>query len=119
MDPDDTLQRSRTNTVRPRAPRPVPPGVEYHRVLAGDKCRIGRGTLAIALVVGGMFVFAYRLAEAAALALVTWRTGGKEGPTFRFSGTTHRLRAKGPGPTSLLSGPTPYRTHLPPDRPFG
>jgi membrane protease YdiL (CAAX protease family) len=29
--------------------------VEYHRVLAGDERRIGRGLLAIALLVGGMF----------------------------------------------------------------
>lgn len=30
-------------------------GVEYHRVLAGEKRRIGLGVLAIALVIGGMF----------------------------------------------------------------
>ncbi len=35
----------------------VPPGVEYHRVLAGEKRRIGRGVLAIALLIGGMFAF--------------------------------------------------------------
>lgn len=33
----------------------IPAGVEYHRVLAGEKRRIGRGILAIVLVVGGMF----------------------------------------------------------------
>ncbi len=36
-------------------PRPVPPGVEYQRVLAGDQRRIGRGIIAIILLVGGMF----------------------------------------------------------------
>lgn len=35
--------------------KPVPPGVEYHRVLAGEERRIGRGILAIALLLGGMF----------------------------------------------------------------
>ncbi|WP_051049800.1 CPBP family intramembrane glutamic endopeptidase [Nocardiopsis ganjiahuensis] len=40
-----------------RGPKPVPPGVEYHRVLAGEERRIGRGVLAIALLLGGMFAF--------------------------------------------------------------
>lgn len=35
----------------------VPPDVEYHRVLAGEKRRIGRGILAIALLVGGLMLF--------------------------------------------------------------
>lgn len=35
----------------------VPPGVEYHRVLAEDKRRIGRGILAIALLLGGFQFF--------------------------------------------------------------
>jgi hypothetical protein len=34
---------------------PAPLGVEYHRVLAGDRRRIGRGVLAIVLLVVGMF----------------------------------------------------------------
>ncbi|MDE3721894.1 type II CAAX endopeptidase family protein [Nocardiopsis sp. N85] len=38
-----------------RDPKPVPPGVEYHRVLAGEERRIGRGILAIVLLLGGMF----------------------------------------------------------------
>lgn len=33
----------------------VPPGLEYHRVLAGEKRRVGRGILAIVLVIGGMW----------------------------------------------------------------
>ncbi|ANY09400.1 abortive phage infection protein [Pseudonocardia sp. HH130630-07] len=40
-----------------RGPRPVPPGVEYHRVLAGEKRRIGRGVLAIVLLLAGLVVF--------------------------------------------------------------
>ncbi|GAA1072852.1 CPBP family intramembrane glutamic endopeptidase [Nocardiopsis metallicus] len=42
-------------TRRLRGPKPVPPGVEYHRVLAGGERRVGRGVLAIALLIGGMF----------------------------------------------------------------
>ena len=42
---------------RSRALRPVPPGVEYHRVLAGEERHVGRGILAIALLLGGMLVF--------------------------------------------------------------
>ncbi|MFG2041900.1 CPBP family intramembrane glutamic endopeptidase [Dactylosporangium sp. NPDC048998] len=42
---------------RRRGPRPVPPGVEYHRVLAGDKRHIGRGVLALVLVLFGLFGF--------------------------------------------------------------
>jgi membrane protease YdiL (CAAX protease family) len=54
---------SRTMT----APRqePIASGVEYHRVLAGEKRRIGRGVLAIILLVGGLFTaiqLAYLLA---------------------------------------------------------
>ncbi|GAA4725471.1 CAAX protease self-immunity [Promicromonospora umidemergens] len=35
----------------------VPGGVEYHRVLAGDRRRIGRGILAIVLLLAGIVVF--------------------------------------------------------------
>ncbi|MFI8527278.1 CPBP family intramembrane glutamic endopeptidase [Promicromonospora sukumoe] len=41
-------------TITP-SPQPVPPGVEYHRVLEGEKRQIGRGVLAIFLLVGGLF----------------------------------------------------------------
>ncbi|GLU47611.1 CPBP family intramembrane glutamic endopeptidase [Nocardiopsis ansamitocini] len=51
---------------RSRGPWPVPPGVEYHRVLAGEKRRIGRGILAIVLLLAGLFVFGVVLSEAAA-----------------------------------------------------
>ncbi|GAA3516658.1 membrane protease YdiL (CAAX protease family) [Streptosporangium album] len=43
--------------LRRRGPRPVPPGVEYHRVLQSDKRRIGRGILAIVLLLVGLFGF--------------------------------------------------------------
>lgn len=36
---------------------PHSPGVEYHRVLAGESRHVGRGILAIALLIGGMFAF--------------------------------------------------------------
>jgi hypothetical protein len=44
----------------------IAPDVEYHRVLAGEKRRIGRGILAIALLIGGMFFFNIVFAVAAA-----------------------------------------------------
>jgi membrane protease YdiL (CAAX protease family) len=40
---------------KPRDAKTIPQGVEYHRVLAGEKRRIGRGILAIVLLVVGMF----------------------------------------------------------------
>lgn len=46
---------------------PVPPGVEYHRVLAGSKRRIGRGILAIALLLIGMVVFGWLTSQGAVL----------------------------------------------------
>ncbi|RKS08581.1 membrane protease YdiL (CAAX protease family) [Nocardiopsis sp. Huas11] len=54
-------------TPRRRGPRPVPPGVEYHRVLAGDNRRIARGVLAIVLLVAGLFVFSFAASQAAVL----------------------------------------------------
>ncbi|MCD0443088.1 CPBP family intramembrane metalloprotease [Glycomyces sp. A-F 0318] len=41
----------------PRRAPAVPGGVEYHRVLAGDRRRIGRGLLAIALLLAGFVLF--------------------------------------------------------------
>jgi uncharacterized protein len=41
----------------PRTANTVPGGVEYHRVLAGDKRRIGRGILAIVLLAAGFVLF--------------------------------------------------------------
>jgi len=38
-----------------RGPRPIPPGVPYHRVLAGEKRRVGRGILALVLLLAGLF----------------------------------------------------------------
>ncbi|WP_405145922.1 CPBP family intramembrane metalloprotease [Sphaerisporangium sp. NBC_01403] len=38
-------------------PRPVPSGAPYHRVLAGKKRRIGRGILALVLLLVGLFGF--------------------------------------------------------------
>ncbi|CAL9401935.1 CPBP family intramembrane glutamic endopeptidase [Nocardiopsis dassonvillei] len=51
---------------RRRGPRPVPPGVEYHRMLAGDKRRVLRGVLAIVLLLVGLFAISYAFAEASA-----------------------------------------------------
>lgn len=45
---------ARSEEASPRG-RAVPPGVEYHRTLAGEKRRVGRGILAIVLLLGGMW----------------------------------------------------------------
>ncbi len=51
----------------PRNGPAVPAGVEYHRVLAGEKRRIGRGILAIVLLLAGLVVFPTAIGGAAAL----------------------------------------------------
>lgn len=57
----------------PRHSESVPSGVEYHRVLAGDKRRIGRGLLAIALLIAGFILFPTGIGRA--LALIDMRMG--------------------------------------------
>lgn len=54
--PAPTMPPPTANGLRSHATRPVPPGAEYHRVLAGEERRIGRGILAIVLLLGGMLV---------------------------------------------------------------
>lgn len=44
---------------RRRDPRPVPPGVPYHRVLVHEKRRVWRGIAALVLLIGGMLVFSF------------------------------------------------------------
>ncbi|MCI4066340.1 CPBP family intramembrane metalloprotease [Micromonospora sp. R77] len=51
----------------PRNGPSVPTGVEYHRVLAGDKRRIGRGILAIILLLAGIVIFPNAIGRATAL----------------------------------------------------
>lgn len=58
-----------------------PASVEYHRVLAGEKRRIGRGILAIALLIVGMAVFAVVLTSVAAIADVALGTEQRAGFT--------------------------------------
>lgn len=53
-----------------------PAGVEYHRVLAGEKRRIGRGIIAIALLLAGMLVFAALLVGGAAAIDARWGNTG-------------------------------------------
>lgn len=43
--------------AEPRSTSAVPGGVEYHRVLSGDSRRIGRGVLAIVLLLAGFVLF--------------------------------------------------------------
>ncbi len=42
---------------QPRNDHAIPGGVEYHRVLAGERRRVGRGLLAILLLLAGLVVF--------------------------------------------------------------
>lgn len=61
----------------------APPDVEYHRVLAGEKRRIGRGILAIVLVIGGLQVFSIALTIGVSLieaqrGLITPALGGTD-----------------------------------------
>ncbi|WBC13007.1 CPBP family intramembrane metalloprotease [Micromonospora sp. WMMA1998] len=51
----------------PRDGPSVPATVEYHRVLAGDKRRIGRGIFAIFLLAVGLVIFPTAIGRAAAL----------------------------------------------------
>lgn len=51
----------------PAAPNRAAPGVEYHRVLVGEKRRVGRGILAILLVLGGLQVFSIALSVGVSL----------------------------------------------------
>ncbi|RPF21923.1 membrane protease YdiL (CAAX protease family) [Myceligenerans xiligouense] len=54
-----------SSTIVTPSREPITSGVQYHRVLAGEKRRIGRGVLAIVLLVGGLFTaiqLAYLLA---------------------------------------------------------
>ncbi|WFE26626.1 CPBP family intramembrane metalloprotease [Solwaraspora sp. WMMD791] len=53
--------------AEPRDEPSVPQGVEYHRVLAGDKRRIGRGIFAIVLLLAGIVIFPTVIGRAAAL----------------------------------------------------
>ena len=65
----------------------VPPGVEYHRVLASEKRRIGRGILAIVLLLAGMFVFSLAIGRAAAaLGDLFGYTGGVYSPLQHGAG---------------------------------
>jgi membrane protease YdiL (CAAX protease family) len=55
------------SSSEPRNGTQIPPGVEYHRVLAGDKRRLGRGVLAIVLLLAGLVVFPTVIGRATAL----------------------------------------------------
>ncbi|GAB3804402.1 hypothetical protein [Micromonospora zhanjiangensis] len=55
----------------------VPPDVEYHRVLAGERRRIGRGILAIVLLIGGMTLSGVALSLMAAFVDAAIDTDGR------------------------------------------
>lgn len=69
-----------TSSTGSSLPLPTTP-VEYHRGLVGDKRRIGRGILAIALLLGGMQVFIYGLVIIAALIDAALGTEARAGYT--------------------------------------
>lgn len=54
----------------------IPPDVEYHRVLAGDNRRIGRGIFAIVLLVGGMLFFSILFSAVVTMVQGTTAVGG-------------------------------------------
>ncbi|WP_369011289.1 lysostaphin resistance A-like protein [Nodosilinea sp. LEGE 07088] len=56
-----------TPSERPARPASVPAGVEYHRVLADKKHRIGRGIFAIVLLLAGAVVFINVISRGAAV----------------------------------------------------
>jgi len=63
-----TTEPATAGTTTPaRGLQAIPPGVEYHRVLAGEKRRVGRGILAIFLLLGGMTLFSILLPMVASL----------------------------------------------------
>lgn len=53
--PTQHREREKEASTDARAAATAPPGVEYHRTLAGEKRCIGRGILAIVLLIGGMW----------------------------------------------------------------
>ncbi|MER6943804.1 CPBP family intramembrane glutamic endopeptidase [Nonomuraea sp. NPDC000554] len=57
LPPDTAPTVLHDTSQRRRGPRPIPPGIPYHRVLAGEKRRIGRGILALVLLLVGLFGF--------------------------------------------------------------
>jgi membrane protease YdiL (CAAX protease family) len=62
-----TVKSNRPTPSDPRSGAPVPAAAEYHRVLAGDDRRIGRGILAIILLAAGLVIFPTVIGRAAAL----------------------------------------------------
>ena len=81
-----------------RAAKIIRPGVEYHRVLAGEKRRIIRGVLAIVMLFGGMFAATTLLNLVASWADGLLRSGGEPGSLY----TSPLLLASGLISVSLL-----------------
>ncbi|MEU0236069.1 CPBP family intramembrane glutamic endopeptidase [Nocardiopsis sp. NPDC006198] len=73
--------------------------MEYHRVLAGDKRRIGRGILAIVLLVGGLFAFNILIALAAAFVDAQ---AGRTNPTLGGTDYTPLYHAANMASVALL-----------------
>lgn len=58
----------------------IPPGVAYHRMLAGEKRRVGRGILALALLIIGFGLISFAVAQLAAV--VDLYVFDRTNPTF-------------------------------------
>ncbi|MBR8740783.1 type II CAAX endopeptidase family protein [Nocardiopsis sp. MG754419] len=69
----------------------IPPGVEYHRVFAGERRRIGRGVFAILLLLVGMFAFSIAIG----------RSVTALGDHFGYSGGVYSPLQHGAGMFSL------------------
>ncbi|PPF41914.1 CPBP family intramembrane metalloprotease domain-containing protein [Pseudoclavibacter sp. AY1F1] len=82
----------------------LPEGVEYHRVLAGEKRRIGRGILAIALVIGGMFgsILVFHFLSIWIDGLVRPEATAPPGPFSPIAFATGALATALVGPWSML-----------------
>lgn len=70
----------------PRRAATVPPGVEYHRVYAGEKRRILRGILAIVLLLAGLVIFPTGLGVVARMIDETLGRASEVTPLTHLSG---------------------------------
>jgi membrane protease YdiL (CAAX protease family) len=71
-----------TESTAPIGPVATDPPVEYHRVLAGEKRRIGRGILAITLVLVGLTVLPVLAVVTATVLDAQWGTTRTPGGTY-------------------------------------
>ncbi|MFV2198543.1 CPBP family intramembrane glutamic endopeptidase [Nocardiopsis sp. LOL_012] len=83
-----------------RGPLPIPAGVPYHRVLAGEERRIWRGIAALALLLGGMLLFSIGLSVVALL--IDLLLGRQDSMMLGGTGFTPALQAASMASLALL-----------------